>query len=189
MKAEYKKRKSKKLQLFQSNEEQQRQLGLKCEDPREEGNVRKFNATLLLGGVSRCRGEAHRWWAMVARTVAVRGGCRDETELRTRHSAYEGSGKINCEVGPIFCTIFLSRPLPWLSHIRAEWEAEKVKPAARRLNGKQIFQLPHGPRERITGIQVPRVIQVSCPCCHLPSRRILDHLWRKLSTRSSALHT
>lgn len=44
--------KSKELQLFQSNEEQQRQLGLKCEDPREEGNVRKFNATLLLGGVS-----------------------------------------------------------------------------------------------------------------------------------------
>ena len=60
MKAEYNKRKSKKLQLFHSNEEQQRQLGLKGEDPREEGNVRKCNATLLLGGVFRCRGEAHR---------------------------------------------------------------------------------------------------------------------------------
>lgn len=51
MKAEYNKRKSKKLQLFQSNEEQPRQLGLKGEDPREEGSVRKYNATLPLGGV------------------------------------------------------------------------------------------------------------------------------------------
>ena len=77
MKAEYNQRKSKKLQLFQSNEEQQRQLGLKGEDPREEGSVRKRNARLLLGGVSRCRGEAQGDGLWPPGTVAVMGGWKE----------------------------------------------------------------------------------------------------------------